>query len=97
MSASERHYILLKTFDISTLRCDGWFTLNKQDQRKQVFLQLQCQRMPDITMFDFNSVKVVSVKKQRRKSLENPHIPIPWLLLKFNGQNHVSLTATSNG
>lgn len=54
--------------------------------------------MPDITMFDFNSVKVVSVKKQRRKSLKkNPHIPIPWLLLKFNGQNHVSLTATSNG
>lgn len=51
--------------------------------------------MPDITMFDFNSVKVVSVKKQRRKSLKNPHIP--WLLLKFNGQNHVSLTATSNG
>lgn len=53
--------------------------------------------MPDITMFDFNSVKVVSEKKQRRKSLNNPHIPIPWLLLKFNGQNHVSLTATSNG
>lgn len=48
--------------------------------------------MPDITMFDFNSVKVVSVKKQRRKSLNNPHIPIPWLLLKINGQNHVSLT-----
>lgn len=56
--------------------------------------------MPDITMFDFNSVKVVSVKKQRRKCLKNPHIPIPWLFLnyyKFNGQNHVSLTATSNG
>lgn len=53
--------------------------------------------MPDITMFDFNSVKVVSVKKQRRKSLKNLHIQIPWLLLKFNGQNHVSLTATSNG
>lgn len=40
----------------------------------------------------FQLVKVVSVKKQRRKSLNNPHIPIPWLLLKINGQNHVSLT-----
>lgn len=45
----------------------------------------------------FQFGKVVSVKKQWRKSLKNPHIPIPWLLLKFNGQNHVSLTATSNG